>query len=395
MIGLFCIVSALALRQKGFAAAGNSSTSNCIQACNFSLNDVGRNDSSKLTIKYDVLSFLCYDCEPSGRKILMRVERNKKLGEDLSKICEISNCNGALSTNLTCTPAHFLKQEQFITKKCKGLKLGRKFTFDVEHREEVLYTNQVPLIIGFAIGGIMLAVVVGGIFVGRSQTSRTAASDEVMTTPVSMSYSDWISNHTTGQRGSKTSNMHIHESPFHLQEHDENSVPVYNIVYDENISSSHEHAIDTATPIVIEVDDEGSQKYAQCSATTSLDAFQLNPQLDERNKLAKGQKSFYTEASGLENQLSSTKNLPDVLSKSTVLCSNMTKHVDSCSSSWSDESEQEQGVQFSPPTIISNENDLPVDNHIDSKPNVKCVFVDVHNNSTNNNVKYTYKDQKS
>lgn len=76
---------------------------------------------------------------------------------------------------------------------------------------------------------------------------------QVMTTPVSMSYSEWISTHSTAQRNSKASNIQMHDSSFNLQETDEKALSVYNIVYSDSNSTSHEPPSVVVNPIIIEV----------------------------------------------------------------------------------------------------------------------------------------------
>lgn len=73
---------------------------------------------------------------------------------------------------------------------------------------------------------------------------------QVATTPVSMSYSEWISNYSYGGRGSKVGNMRVQESGSQNDdEEDAQILPVYSIVYGDNEATT--------------VDDEYKQYYEE------------------------------------------------------------------------------------------------------------------------------------
>ena len=55
-----------------------------------------------------------------------------------------------------------------------------------------------------------------------------------------MSYSEWISNYSTGGRGSKPSNMRVQESDSFRGTDDQGGLAVYSIVYGDDDGISNE-----------------------------------------------------------------------------------------------------------------------------------------------------------
>uniref|UniRef100_H2YP66 Uncharacterized protein n=1 Tax=Ciona savignyi TaxID=51511 RepID=H2YP66_CIOSA len=107
-----------------------------------------------------------------------------------------------------------------------------------------------------------------------------------MTTPVSMSYSEWMSNYSMGgARGSKGSNMRVEETVDQSVKRDRGAVQVYNIVYGGTQHSPTDENV--FGPVVIEVDDTASldqQTLPFSSSTENLYGYNINytnGQLDE------------------------------------------------------------------------------------------------------------------
>ena len=82
----------------------------------------------------------------------------------------------------------------------------------------------------------------------------TSSSFQVVTTPVSMSYSEWISNYSTGGWGAKHLNTRVQESGSLSDIEDPQGLAVYSIVYGEEDSiPAKKYKFIDDEPTVIEV----------------------------------------------------------------------------------------------------------------------------------------------
>ncbi|XP_078486928.1 uncharacterized protein LOC100179717 [Ciona intestinalis] len=217
-----------------------------MSVCQFSV----LNRSNSISKQFDPTKLTCFDCSTETEVIRTLVPN--KIKQQI-EVCTATTCNGLLcDRNFTCHPPHK------ITARVLGLctQLSR-ISGPKTPAATPTTQNSIPLIIGFAIGGVMLAVVIGGVFLGRARGNTSHDDSDIMTTPVSMSYSEWISNYSMGgARGSKGSNMRVEETEDNSVKRERGAVQVYNIVYGANATSPTVGG--GYGPVVIEVDDTAS-----------------------------------------------------------------------------------------------------------------------------------------
>ncbi|CAK8690386.1 unnamed protein product [Clavelina lepadiformis] len=233
----------------------------------------------RIDVRYKKSLFDCINCKHvinSNTLILKEVSFNSQ------EVCR-SRCSGILcGSNKSCVyGADVLQNNRTVLRshvinQCKTL---RK-THEVKPTEDSSRaSNSNQLIVGFAVGGTMLVVVVAGVFFGRTRSDNSSSESEVGTTPVSMSYSEWISNFSNGGRSSRGSNLRVQEAAGVVDIQDNSTVPVYNIVYEESNSSIKAEDENDFQPIIIEVDDteavfdcseDSYETQANCNISRSL-----------------------------------------------------------------------------------------------------------------------------
>nr|XP_039251569.1 uncharacterized protein LOC120329028 isoform X1 [Styela clava] len=98
-------------------------------------------------------------------------------------------------------------------------------------------SGQIPLIVGFTVGGILLAIVVAGIFLGRNQKNDDGDGSEMMTTPVSLSNSEWHSNGVSNIARRNQENLRVQEA----STEDLTTVPMYEIRNDNKVYRQDEN----------------------------------------------------------------------------------------------------------------------------------------------------------
>lgn len=190
------------------AAAGAGQTSTKADKCNFTTED-----GVVIVREYDKREYVCRRCSRT-RTILTTQAYAKTIG--YKDLClEPTMCNGllcGLKGNTTCLSPRKIT----VSPSCSSL-LPRVFSgypnFPLKNRDGVRTAKKhIPLIIGFSAGGILLAIVVAGIFLGRNQRTDETDNSENMTTPVSLSNSEWLSNGNAVGNNWQNGNMRVEEA---------------------------------------------------------------------------------------------------------------------------------------------------------------------------------------